>query len=70
VQGMTLKQYAIFQHQQIAEGLRKLFAMTPEEKGTPEWRHAFIVLSLQFHASKGSVPKRRWIRWKHVTQKP
>jgi len=54
--GMTLKQYARFRFFKLLEAYRE----AKRNIGTPEGKQAFIVLSVQLHIAKGSVPKRLW----------
>ena len=54
--GMTLKQFARHRFFRLLEAYRAARSQLDTEAG----RHAFVVLSVQIHAAKASVPKRLW----------
>ena len=54
--GMTLKKYAKRRFFQLCDDLRE----AKKRMDTDQGRKDFIVLSVQLHAAKGTVPKSLW----------
>jgi len=56
MEGMTLKQYARDRFFRLCEAYQE----AKQKMDTQEGREAFIILSIQLHAAKGTVPKSLW----------
>lgn len=56
MEGMTLKQYAKFRFFRLI----KLYREAKKNIHTEEGKAAFLVLSVQLHSAKGTVPKYLW----------